>query len=91
MLCVLLPLNKKYLPSNPLVINSLKIWAQFRSHFKQKQALSLLSITSNALFPPSLIDHAFQVWFRKGLRYVRDFFQGSSFVIWTYGQNIWYS
>lgn len=80
MLCAPLPLNRKYLTSNPLVTSSLKIWAPFRSHFKQKQALSLLPITSNALFPPSLIDHAFQAWFRKGLRCVRDFFQGGSFI-----------
>ncbi len=80
MLCAPLPHNRKYLPSNPLVTSSLKIWPQFRSHFKQKQALSLLPITSNALFPSSLTDHVFQVWSRKGLRYVRDFFQGSRFI-----------
>ncbi len=61
--------------------SSLKLWTQFRSHFKQKQALYLLPITSSALFPPSLTNRAFQVWFRKGLLCLkRDFFQGSSFI-----------
>lgn len=69
-----------HLTSNPLVNSSLKLWAQFLSHYKQKQALSLLPITVNALFPPSLIDHAFQAWSNKGIRCVRDFSQSGSFI-----------
>lgn len=80
MLCPPQTLNSKNLTSNPLVTRWLKIWAQFRSHFKKKQALSLLPITSNALFPPSLIDHASQTWFRKEVRCVRNIFQGYSFI-----------
>lgn len=80
MLCPPQTLNRKYLTSSSLVTSRLKIWAQFRSHFKKKQALSLLPIKSNALFPPSLIDHTFHAWFRKGVRCVRNIFQRYSFI-----------
>lgn len=80
MLCAPLPLSKKSQTVNPIVNGSLRIWSQFRSHFKHKQALTLLPIVSNGLFPPSLVDSAFQIWFRKGLWCIRDLFQNNNFI-----------
>lgn len=74
MLCVPLPRSKKSRTVNPIVNSSLKIWSQFRSSFKHKQTLYLLPIVSNGLFPPSMMDSAFKLWFRRGLRCVRDLF-----------------
>ncbi len=80
MLCTPLLLSKKSL-MNPTVINTLKIWSHLRSYFKYKQILPLLPITANALFPPSLLDSTFQLWFRKGLRCIRDLYQDNNFIL----------
>ena len=80
LVCAPLPLSKKRLTNNPIVSGSLRIWAQFRVHFKYKQALITLPLTSNALFTPSLIDAAFEVWAGKGCKRVKDLFEGGVFM-----------
>lgn len=80
LVCAPLPLSKQRLTNNPVVSNSLRIWSQFRTHIKHRQALSSLPIVANALFPPSLIDGAFRVWSRNGLGRVRDLFENGVFM-----------
>ena len=52
---------------NQAVLNTLKIWYQFRRHFKFVAASSLGPLNNNHLFPPSLSDLTFSVWFDKGI------------------------
>lgn len=39
------------------------------------QAFGNRTCTANALFPPSLLDSAFHLWFRKGFKSERDCYQ----------------
>ena len=57
-----------------VVKNTLKIWYQFRKHFRFSQAISLLPIAKSHLLPPSQIDTAFQVWHKNGLVFLGDLF-----------------
>ena len=57
LLCAPLPLSKNYWTNNPVIQGSLKIWTQFRIHFKHKQALIASPILANVHFPPSLFFH----------------------------------
>lgn len=58
LVCAPLPLSKQHLTSNLIVSGSLRIWSQFRTHFKHRQAMPYLTILANTLFPPSLKDTA---------------------------------
>uniref|UniRef100_A0AAY4CMV8 Reverse transcriptase zinc-binding domain-containing protein n=1 Tax=Denticeps clupeoides TaxID=299321 RepID=A0AAY4CMV8_9TELE len=59
---------------NPVVKHSLKIWLQFRKHFRINQ-LSLFSpLLNNHLFLPSQTDAAFQTWQNNGLIFIKDLF-----------------
>ena len=80
LVCAPLPLSKQRLTNNPIVTNSLKIWSQFRTHIKHRQALSAIPITANALFPLSLIDSVFRVWSGSGLGRVKDLFKEGVFM-----------
>lgn len=80
LVCAPLPLSKQRLTNNPIVSGSLRIWSQFRTHFKHRQAMSSLPISANALFPPSLMDTAFKLWFRNGLKRVKDLFKDGVFM-----------
>ena len=78
--CAPLPLSKQRLTNNLIVSSSLQIWSQFRTHFKRRQAMPSLPISANALFPPSLMDTAFKLWFRNGLKRVKDLFKDGVFM-----------
>ena len=52
--------------SNRIVQSTVKIWKQFRRHFKIRAMSHLMPISSH-LFLPSSLDRAFLVWMEKGL------------------------
>ncbi len=80
LLCAPIPVSKHYSTNNPVVCGSLRIWSQFRLHFNSKQALPSAPILLNPLFPPSLIDSAFQLWSRNGISCVKDLFKDGVFI-----------
>ena len=74
-----LPVSVSLQGLSPVVKNTLKIWFQFRKHFHFSQAITLLPLANNHLFPPSQIDAAFQVWHRNGLVFFGDLFVEATF------------
>ena len=81
-----LPLNIKApeLNSNLVVQISIKIWCQFRKHFKLTNVCSFSPIMFKYLFAPSQIDQAFAVWHRSGLVYFQDLFTGEGFATFKF-------
>lgn len=53
LLCAPLPLSRKY-PNNQVVSSSLKLWSQFRTHFRFKQMIPFTPIVRNPAFKPAL-------------------------------------
>lgn len=80
LVCAPAPLSKKYFTNNAVVSATLKIWSQFRLHFKHKANLPSSPIAANPLFPPSMLDPAFLLWSGKGLTYVKDLFVNGTFL-----------
>lgn len=74
-----LPINLSLKNLGPVVNNSLKIWLQFRKHFHLNQAITLLPLVRNHLFPPSQTDTAFEIWHRHGLVFFNDLFVDGTF------------
>lgn len=75
------PLSSRY-PSyikNPIVLSSLKIWKQFRQHFKLSSPIPLSPICNNHLFPPSNTDTAFTLWKERGLARFSDLYSEGMF------------
>lgn len=75
------PLASRY-PScikNPIVLSSLKIWKQFRQHFKLSSPVSLSPICNNHFFPPSNADAAFTLWRERGLVRFSDLYSDGLF------------
>uniref|UniRef100_A0AAR2KLP1 Reverse transcriptase domain-containing protein n=1 Tax=Pygocentrus nattereri TaxID=42514 RepID=A0AAR2KLP1_PYGNA len=62
-----LPTKPSLYTDNQVVLNTLKIWYQFRRHFKFNSASSLSPLHNNHLFPPSILDSAFSLWADKGI------------------------
>ena len=71
-----LPTSPSRYTDNQIVCNSLKIWYQFRRHFKSYSPSTLMPITRNHLFPPSFLDAAFQLWERNGVQTLNDLYIG---------------
>lgn len=70
LVCSSLPLSPSEYSSNPVVISTLKIWAQMRKRFGWTSLCLLTPICNNHLFLPAQIDSSFASWGRKGLRYM---------------------
>lgn len=66
-----------------MVLNTLKIWYQFRRHFKFVNGSSLGPINDNHLFPPSLSDSTFSLWYDKGITQFRDLYVDGVFDSFT--------
>jgi len=66
------PLNHFF--SNPVVFNSIKIWSQFRKHFKLSIMSINLPIVNSYSFLPSTLDSAFKTWRTKGITSVSSLF-----------------
>ena len=75
-----LPLSKCWWTNNPIISGCLKIWSQFRIHFKHKQALATAPILANINFAPSATDPSFQLWHRRGIKFVMDLFKGGHLI-----------
>lgn len=59
---------------NPVVLCSLKIWKQFRQHFKLSAPIPCTLICSNHLFHPSILDTAFTLWKERCLAHISDLY-----------------
>lgn len=68
LVCAPLPLSKHLYTNNPVVHGSIKIWAQFRAHFKNRKALLSAPVYGNHLFSPALGGTAFREWYRAGVK-----------------------
>ncbi len=66
-----LPTKPSLYTDSQVVLNTLKIWCQFRRHFKFVAASSLGPLNNNHLFPPSLSDSTFSVWHDKGITHFK--------------------
>uniref|UniRef100_A0A3B5PRH3 Reverse transcriptase domain-containing protein n=1 Tax=Xiphophorus maculatus TaxID=8083 RepID=A0A3B5PRH3_XIPMA len=78
-----LPIKPSLFTNNQVVLNTLKIWFQFRKRFKFVGASSLCPLTNNHLFPPSLSDPSFSVWYDRGLKQIRDLYTSGVFDSFT--------
>ena len=72
LLCSFLPASPTRYTVNPVVLSTLKIWYQFRQHFKFSAASTMGPINKNHVFVASLIDNAFSYWTRKGSKCFQD-------------------
>lgn len=63
--------------SNPVVYHSIRIWSQFRRHFKLQTTSVHFPISNNYNFPPSLSDSAFEVWSSKGIKSIFNLYSMS--------------
>jgi len=67
LVCSSLPTKWSRFTSNPIVLSTLRIWAQFRNHYKFASPSPLSPICNNHLFPASSLDLTFTQWGRKKL------------------------
>ena len=72
--CSPLPLSVSNYTSNPVILSTLKIWTQFRKHFKLNNFVLLGPLCNNHTFLPSKLDSAFVLWKEKGIISFRDLF-----------------
>jgi hypothetical protein len=78
--CSPLPFSATNFTSNPVILSTLKIWTQFRKHFKLNNFVLLGPLCYNHTFLPSKLDSAFTLWKRKGIASFRDLFVDGTFV-----------
>lgn len=74
-----LPTPQSHFFSNPIVLNSVKIWSQFRRHFNLSTMSVHSPIANNHSFVPSISDLAFKMWKTKGITTISDLFLQGSF------------
>lgn len=53
--------------TNPVVIQSIKTWNQFRRTFNLTDLSLATPLIKNHMFVPSMMDEAFNVWARNGI------------------------
>lgn len=69
-----LPLSISNFTNNPIVINTIKIWVQFRQSFGFNNFLHISFICNNHSFPPARIDSEFFLWQRQGIFKFKDMY-----------------
>lgn len=74
LVCSTLPLSITNFTSNPIVINTLKIWIQIRKRFGWLSLPLVTPFCNNHLFVPAKIDSHFAVLENKGLRCLGDLY-----------------
>lgn len=79
LLCSSIPPTHSISINNPIVKHSLRIWTQFRRALELKGLSSAAPIASNASFPPSLFDGAFNIWKSQGLVTIDQLFIDNNF------------
>ena len=77
--CSQLPLPGKQVSKNPIVVNTFKIWAQFRKQFGLLGPSKLAPVFKNHCFLPSCTDPVFRIWSDKGLRSINDLYTDNVF------------
>ena len=73
-----LPIRSSSFTSHPVVLSTLKIWNQFRSHYKFMSASTLGPIHKNHIFRPSIMDLSFMEWWRKGIYCFKDLYSSKT-------------
>ena len=79
LVCASLPLSKLLFTNNPVVHDSIKVWVQFRTHFRDRGALLSAPIYGNHLFSLVLGGTVFREWYRAGVEYVKNIFKDGTF------------
>ena len=77
------PTPQTRLFSNPIVLNSVRIWSQFKRHFNLSTMSIHSPIVNNYHFPPSNLDSAFKIWMAKGITSTLNLFVQGKFVSFT--------
>lgn len=73
--------NPSGFTNNPVVISTLKIWFQFRKHFKFLTPTISSPLLRNYAFKPAVTDSVFTLWHDKGLKCFKDFYKDGVFVL----------
>ena len=76
-LCSQLPMSVTDISGNPVVIQSFKIWMQFRKHFSLQHSSVRAPVSHNHSFKPSIMDSAFQLWSDRGITAIKDLYDGT--------------
>lgn len=79
-LCSQLPMSASDISIKPVVIQSLKIWMQFRKHFGLKHPSIHAPVSHNHSFKPSIMDSAFQLWSDRGIMAIKDLYDNGTFM-----------
>ena len=80
LVCSQLPLTATNFTSNPVVINTVKLWIQIRKCLGLHRASDLSPIVNNHLFLPSCTDLTFRTWFDKGMTKFKDLYNQGTFM-----------
>ena len=80
LVCSQLPLTAYNFTSNPVVINTVKLWIQIRKSLGLHRASDLSPIVNNHLFLPSCTDLTFRTWFDKGMTKFKDLYNQGTFM-----------
>ena len=75
--------NLSGLTCNPVVTATLKIWFQFRKHFKFTAPTVLTPRLKNPVFKPTFTDPTLSLWQDKGLKCFEDFYKEEVFCSFT--------
>lgn len=75
--------NPSGFTNNPVVISTLKIWFQFRKHFKFLTPTISSPLLRNYAFKPAVTDSVFTLWHDKGLKCFKDFYKDGIFCSFT--------
>ena len=78
-----IPSNLSGFTNNQVVHSTLKIWYQFRKHFKFQSTSTLAPLLNNHLFRPPLTDSTFLTWHNKGLKRFEDLYKDGIFRSFT--------
>ena len=81
--CSQLPINVNNVSPNPIVINTIKIWIQFRKQHGFHRSSILAPVWNNYAFPPSHSDAAFRIWSERGLKTLKDLYEEGVFMSFT--------
>ena len=81
LLCSNLPFKQPIstFTSNPIITHSVKIWNQFRRTFNISDLSHVAPIVKNHMFPPSVTDKVFNIWFNKGICTLYDLYVENTF------------
>uniref|UniRef100_A0A669BRS1 Reverse transcriptase domain-containing protein n=1 Tax=Oreochromis niloticus TaxID=8128 RepID=A0A669BRS1_ORENI len=75
-----LPVKTSSVASNPIVLSTLKIWFQFRSHFKFISPSTRLPLLRNHLFSPATTNTAYLTWHERGIKTMSALYKGDVFL-----------